>query len=174
MISSMIGHPQRGEAAEYYHRYIDRIDNPDIIAELKRQLEQTTVVLNSISEEKSVYRYGPDRWSIRQMWGHVNDTERVFVLRALWFARGMESALPSFDQDVVVAGAHSDEIDWSRHVEEFRNVRLATISFFGNLPQEAWMRTGTASGFSFTVRALAYIAAGHVDHHLSVLRERYL
>jgi DinB superfamily len=173
-MSSMIGLPQRSEAAEYYHRYIDRIDNPDITAELKRQLEQATVVLNSISGEKSLYRYASDKWSIRQMWGHVNDTERVFVLRALWFARGLESALPSFDQDVVVAGARSDEIEWSRHVEEFRNVRLATISFFGNLPREAWKRVGIASGFSFTVRALAYIAAGHVDHHMSILRERYL
>jgi len=170
----MIGRPERSEAAEYYYRYIDRIENADVIAELKGQLEQTAVILRSISEEKSLYRYGPDKWSIRQMWGHVNDTERVFVSRALWFARGMDSALPSFDQDVVVVGARSDEFDWSRHVEEFRNVRLATISFFDNLPREAWKRAGTASGFSFTVRALAYIAAGHVDHHLSVLLERYL
>jgi DinB superfamily len=174
MMNGMIGLPQRTEAAEYYHRYIDRIANPDVTAEFTRQLDETTAFLNQISEEKSLYQYAPDKWSIRQMWGHVNDTERVFVFRALWFARGLETPLPGFDQDVVVAGARADEREWSRHVEEFRNVRLATISFFRNLPAEAWKRTGTASGFSFTVHALAYIAAGHVDHHLAVLRERYL
>src|SRR5262249_28692606 len=170
----MIGIPERNEAAEYYFNYIGRIKSGDVVQVLDNQIAETSAFLHGISEEKSLYRYAPDKWSIRQMWGHVNDTERVFVARALWFARGMESALPSFDQDVVAAGARSDEVDWSRHVEAFRSSRLATISLFENRLREAWKRAGTASGFSFTVRALAYIAAGHVDHHLSILRERYL
>jgi hypothetical protein len=172
--NTMIGLPERTEAAEYYHRYINRIVNPDVTAEFARQLDEATAVLNRISEEKSLYRYAPDKWSIRQLWSHVNDAERVFVFRALWFARGVETPLPGFDQDVVVAGARADEREWSRHVEEFRNIRLSTISLFRNLPADAWKRTGVASGFNFTVHAMAYIAAGHVDHHLAVLRERYL
>lgn len=170
----MIGLPSRTEAAEYYFTYIDRITNPDVTAELTRQLGETMAFLRSISEEKSLYRYAPGKWSIREAWGHVNDAERVFVYRALWFARGVETPLPSFDQEIVVAGAHSDETEWSRHVEEFQDIRRATISFFHNLPPEAWMRTGTASGCAFTVHALAYITAGHVNHHLAVLRDHYL
>jgi hypothetical protein len=174
MMNAMIGLPERTEAAEYYHKYIYRIVNPDVTAELARQLDQTTTFLDRISEEKSLLRYSPDKWSIRQMWGHVNDAERVFVFRALWFARGMETPLPGFDQDTVVTGAQADKKEWSRHVEEFRSVRQATLSFFRNLPPEAWKRAGTASGYSFTVHALAYIAAGHVDHHAAMIRERYL
>jgi hypothetical protein len=92
----------------------------------------------------------------------------------LWFARGHESALPSFEQEIAVASAKSDDIPWSRHVKEFREVRLATVSFFRNLPEEAWARSGVASGNPVTVRACAYVVAGHVTHHAAVLREKYL
>jgi hypothetical protein len=95
-------------------------------------------------------------------------------MRALWFARKFETALPSFDQEIAVANANSDEVPWARHVEEFREIRLATISFFRNLPEEAWTQTGTASGNPFSVRACAFIVAGHVTHHAGVLHEKYL
>jgi hypothetical protein len=98
----------------------------------------------------------------------------LFVFRALWFARGFDSPLPSFDQDVAVSTAGSDDRSWRSHVEEFRTIRNATVSFFQNLPADAWMRRGVASGNPFTVRALAYISAGHVSHHVKILRERYL
>src|SRR5262249_36923056 len=114
-----------------------------------------------------------DKWSIRELWNHVNDAERVFVYRALWFARGFKSALPSFEQEVAVPAAQADSVPWASHVEEFRQIRLATIGFFRNLPEEAWMRSGTASDMPFTVRACAYIIAGHVSHHAAVLREKY-
>jgi DinB family protein len=174
MITSMIGRPSSNEAAPYYFGYINRVSSDDILHELGSQLDETLPFLRGIPEEKSLYRYAPEKWSIRQMWGHVNDTERVFLMRALWFARSFDSALPSFDQDIAVAAAGSDDVPWARHVEEFREIRLATISFFRNLPEEAWMRTGTASGNPFTVRACAYIVAGHVMHHTAVLREKYL
>ena len=108
------------------------------------------------------------------MWGHVNDAERIFVHRALWFARGHTSALPSFEQDIAASAGKADDFPWASHVEEFRQIRLATISFFRNLPEEAWMRSGAASGNPFTVRACAYIVAGHVAHHAAVLREKYV
>jgi hypothetical protein len=103
---------------------------------------------------------------------HINDAERVFTLRALWFARGFESPLPSFDQNVGLSSA--DQIAWDAHIEEFQHIRLATLSLFRNLPPEAFARTGIASGYLFSVRALAYIVAGHVTHHIGVVRERYL
>ena len=171
---SMIGRPGPNEAAPYYFNYINRVSSDDIVPVLQSQLDETVAFLRGISEEKSLSRYAPTKWSIRQMWGHVNDTERVFLMRALWFARKLETPLPSFDQDIAVAYAGSDDVPWSRHVEEFREIRLATISFFRNLPQEAWARTGTASGNPFTVRACAFTVAGHVLHHEAVLREKYL
>jgi hypothetical protein len=174
MITSMIGRPASNEAAPYYFGYINRVTGDDILAEMQRQLDKTLLFLRGIAEEKSLYRYAPGKWSIRQMWGHVNDTERVFLMRALWFARNFDTPMPSFDQDIAVAAAGSDDVTWARHVEEFREIRLATISFFRNLPEEAWTRKGVASGNPFTVRACAFVVAGHVTHHEAVLREKYL
>ena len=170
----MIGLPERGEAAPYYFRYIDRIKSDDIVGVLQTQLEETSALLRGISEEKSLHRYAPEKWSIRQVINHVNDTERVFVSRALWFARCFDSPLPSYDQNVSAAAARADEVSWAGHVEEFRGIRLATVAFFRHLPAEAWSRSGIGSGNPFTVRALAYITAGHVAHHAAILRERYL
>jgi len=171
---SAIGIPERSEAGEYYFRYIDRIPDDDIVGVLERQLEETRTFLGGISEEKSLYRYALDKWSIRQTLGHVNDCERVLTGRALWFARALDGALPSYEQDIAAASAHADAIEWKRHVEEFRHIRLATVDFFRGLPGDAWKRAGIASGNPFTVRALAYVVAGHVDHHVAILRERYL
>lgn len=170
----MIGLPERDEAAPYYFTYIDRIAGADIHGVLQSQAEEAPAFLRGISEEKSLYRYAPGKWSIRQMWNHVNDAERVFVSRALWFARGFETPLPSFDQEVAVDAAAADAVEWTRHVDEFRRIRMATIAFFRNLPADAWQRRGTASGNAFTVRSLAYIVAGHTVHHMTILRERYL
>lgn len=170
----MNGLPERDEASPYYFTYIDRITNPDVVAELEAQLEGFPKFLRGISEEKSLYRYAPDKWSIRQTLGHINDAERVFAFRALWFARTFDTPLPSFDQNVAVTTADSDAYSWASHIEEFRAVRSATLSLFRHLPTEAWTRKGIASGNPFTVRALAYVIAGHVVHHRSILETRYL
>lgn len=170
----MVGIPERDEAASYYFKYIDRIANPDIVGVLETQLEESLACLAGISEEKSLYRYEPEKWSIRQVLNHISDTERVFLFRAFWFGRGFDSPLPSFDEKISAGAAQADEISWARHVEEFRGVRLATATFFRNLPAEAWSRSGIASGNPFTVRATAYIMAGHLAHHIAILQERYL
>jgi hypothetical protein len=170
----MIGRPEQSEAAEYYFTYIDNVPEGDFEGVLEKQLDETLRLLSGISEEKSMYRYAPEKWSIRQVLNHITDTERAFGFRALWFARGFESPLPGYDQDIAAAGAEADRVSWAAHVEEFRRVRLSTISMFANMPAEAWMRRGIASEKPFTVRALAYITAGHVEHHMRILRERYL
>jgi uncharacterized protein YfiM (DUF2279 family) len=170
----MIGFPDRSESVPYYHAYIDRVAGDDVAGTLAAQLPEAMAVWSGIGEEKSLHRYAPEKWSIRQVLNHVNDAERLFVSRALWFGRGFDSALPSFDQDVAAAGARADECPWASHVEEFHAVRQATLSFVRNLPRDAWARSGVASGNSFTVRALAYIVAGHCAHHLAIVRERYL
>jgi uncharacterized damage-inducible protein DinB len=166
--------PEANEAAPYYSLYIDRITSDDIVAVLESQLAETIDFLRPISEGKSLYRYAADKWSMRQLLNHVNDTERVFIFRALWFARGFPDELPSYDQNVAAASANADEFSWASHCDDFRAVREATLTFFRSLPEGAWSRSGIASGNRVTVRALAYILAGHVAHHTAVLKEKYL
>jgi hypothetical protein len=168
------GRPERAEAAPYFFRYIDLVRDEDVLPRLDAQLGETLAFLAGITEERALHRYAPDKWSIRQVLGHVNDAERLFLFRAFWFARGLEAPLPSFDEKKATAVAQADRFAWASHVEDFRACRLATLSFFRTLPSEAWMATGTASDNPFTVRALAYILAGHVAHHTAVLQERYL
>lgn len=169
----MRGLPDRSETSPYYFRYIDRIASEDVVEVLGKQADEIPRFLSGISEAASLRRYTPEKWTIRQVLNHVNDTERVFLFRALWFARGMESPLPSYEQDAAAAAAKANEIAWAAHVSEFRAVRQATLAFFRNLPEEAWSRRGIASDNPFTVRAVAYIIAGHAAHHRAVLEERY-
>src|SRR5690349_698647 len=113
----------RTEAAEYYFTYIDQVPKgQDIRHLIDSQLGEVVPLLSGISEEKSLYRYAPDKWTIRQVVGHLNDTERLFVFRALWFARGYDTPLPSFDQDTAIIGARSDDIPLREHVEELKAV----------------------------------------------------
>ena len=169
-----MGFPKPDEAVPYFFKYMDRIQSNDILGTLKRQLDETLSFLSGISEERSLHRYAPDKWSFRQVVNHVNDTERVFLFRALWFGRGFDSPLPSFDEKISADAARADDLSWASHLTELQACRLATLAFFGNLPGEAWTRTGIASGNPFTVNATAYIIAGHLAHHVAILRERYL
>jgi hypothetical protein len=175
----MIGHPmitapERTEAAEYYFKYIDQVPPGDICALFDVQGTETQALLAGIPEQKSLHRYAPDKWSIRDVVNHLSDTERLFTFRAFWFARGFESPLPSFDEVPAASAASADTRPWAELIGEYSAVRAATSAFFRSLPTEAWGRRGIASGNPFTVRAIAYIAVGHVSHHLKLLRERYL
>jgi uncharacterized damage-inducible protein DinB len=169
-----IGRPDSSEAAPYYFRYIDRVPDGDVVEELERQRDSAARLFSTISEERSLHRYEPGKWSIRQVVNHVSDTERVFLSRAFWFGRGFDSALPSYEQDIAAAAARADEVPWASHVQEFEAVRLSSLTFFRNLPSDAWMLRGIGSGNPFTVRSLAWITAGHAEHHLAILKERYL
>jgi hypothetical protein len=170
----MVGRPEKNEAAPYYFMYIDRVQSDNIVAAIEAQMDETLVFLRAISEAQSLHRYAPEKWSVRQVLNHLNDAERVFTFRAFWFARGFDSPLPGMDQNTCAAAAGADEVSWAGQVEEFRAIRMATTAFFKNLPAEAWARSGVASDNPFTVRALAYIVAGHVVHHRAILEERYL
>ena len=141
-------------------RYIDKVSEGDICQILEAQAAETLAVFQRISDGQSLHRYAAHKWSIRETVSHANDTERLFVSRAFWFARGFDTALPSFDQDTAIGVAGADERSWISHVDEFRAVRSATLAFFLNLPHQAWVRRGIASENPFTVRALAYITAG--------------
>jgi len=170
----MLGRPEPNEAAPDFFSYINRVPGDDVVTVLENQLEETVSFLDGISEEQSLHRYEPDKWSIKQLLNHLNDSERIFIFRALWFARGFPNPLPGFDQDIGVNGAGANEVPWGPQVEEFRSIRLASLAFLRHLPADAWLRSGMANDSLATVRAIAYIVAGHVDHHTAILKERYL
>jgi hypothetical protein len=171
----MLTLPDRTEAAEYYFTYIDRVPrDADVLGVLEEQLPATLKLVEGISDQQSLHRYAADKWSIREVLSHLNDAERIFVFRALWFARGFDAPLPSFDQNIAIAGANANDRPWRQHIDEFRAVRMASLSFFQSVRDDGWDRRGIASGNPFTVRALAFITAGHVAHHVKILKERYL
>jgi hypothetical protein len=170
----MIPRPDRTQSAEYYFTYIDKVPGTDPLAVLDAQLADAVALYESIDEKRSMHRYAEGKWTLREVLSHINDTERLFVFRAFWFARGLEAPLPSFDQDVAMKGAGAGARTWRSHIDEFRSIRASTLSLFRSLPADAWSRKGTASGNPFSVGALAYITAGHVAHHNQLMRERYL
>ena len=170
----MLERPGDSEAAPFYFPYINQVVGDDPFAFLETQLEDALALFATISEETSLRRYAPDKWSIRQVLNHVTDTERAFAFRLMWFARGFDTPLPGYDQDIAAAGAEADAVSWAAHVAEFEQVRLATISLYRNMPAVGWTKSGVASDKFVTTRALGWIIPGHVAHHLTILRERYL
>jgi hypothetical protein len=169
-----IGRPETAEASPFHFGYINQVVGEDILSILEAQRAEADELFATFDESTSLYRYAPDKWSVREMLNHITDTERIFTFRALWFARGIDGALLSFDQDTAAAGAEADTIPFAAHLEEFRRVRLATLSLFANLPPAAWSRAGVASDHRVTVRALAFMVAGHLEHHLKITRALYL
>jgi hypothetical protein len=165
--------PVRGEAADYYFTYIDQVPPGDVLAIMEQQAAEAAELFRRVPDDRSRYRYAADKWSVRQVVSHINDTERVFTFRALWFARGFDLPLPGFDQDIGIRHAGADERDWETHIAEFEAIRRASIMLFRTMPADAWTRSGIASDNPFTVSSLAYITVGHVAHHARILRERY-
>jgi uncharacterized damage-inducible protein DinB len=170
----MTERPKGDEAAEYYFKYIDLVPDGDIVRTLAAQHREMLPLLRGISQDTSAHRYAPGKWTIRQVLSHVIDCERLFVFRALWFARGFETPLPSFDQEIAIAADGAEARTWESLVGEFDAVRAGSTAFFSGLPRETWDRRGIASGFPFSVRALAFLTVGHVVHHAAIIRSKYL
>lgn len=166
--------PGADEYAPFYAGYVSLVPGGPVVETLERQAAETLALLRSLPEGRGTHRYAPGKWSVRQLIGHVTDTERVFAYRALAVARGERRPLPDMDQDEYMAGADFDARTLADLADEFGAVRRSTVLLFRHLPAGAWGRRGTASDNEVTVRALAYITAGHAAHHLRILRERYL
>lgn len=166
--------PAATEYVEYYQTYVGKVPDGDIRDTLRSQRDAALDLLHGVPPGLAGRRYAPGKWSMREALNHINDTERVFTFRAWWFARGLPEPLPSFDQDRAVAESGAEDRGWDELVEEFAAIRAVTLHLFETLPSAAWDRAGVASGNHFTVRALAWITAGHVEHHLRILSERYL
>jgi hypothetical protein len=168
-----IARPASTEYAPFYGGYVNAVPDGDLIAILERQIRDTTTLLSGVSEDRAGHRYAPGKWTIREVAGHLVDAERVFTYRALTFARGDATRLPSFEEDAWAAASNADRRPLADHVAEFAAVRAATIAMFRGFTDVEFARIGTASGNPISVRALAYITAGHERHHIQVLRDRY-
>jgi hypothetical protein len=168
--------PKRPTAAEYapfYEKYVALIQGDDIVSVLEAHLRQSIAMFSGRSEREGDFRYGAGKWSVKEVLCHVADAERIFSYRALRIARGDQTPLPGFDQDQYVPLSRANERKLPDIVEEFADVRRASVSLFRSLDGEAWMRKGVASDHEVSVRALGYIAAGHELHHRRILEERY-
>lgn len=166
--------PDPGEYNAYYDRYVALVPAGDIIALLSVQIDDTTALLRDLTEEQALHAYAPGKWSIKEVLGHIMDAERVFMQRALRFARGDETPLPSFDENAYAVAGSFNTRPLASLISELTAVRRATIAFLAGLSHDAWERTGTASGYRVSVRGLAWITAGHELHHRQILAQRYL
>jgi hypothetical protein len=171
--SFSIARPQPGEYAAYYDRYIALVSGEDILATLDQQRRKMILLLSGRDEEDGNFRYAPDKWSAKEVLGHVCDAERVFAYRALRIARADATPMEGFEQDDYVRNGPFAQRPLSDLVEDFIAVRRATLSLFRSLDEAAWSRRGVANKNEVTVRALAYIIAGHELHHRRILEERY-
>ena len=166
--------PAPTEHAPEFSNYVALVGEGDIIQTLERQIENSLSLLRTIPSDKANFRYAPDKWSVKQLLGHLIDSERIFSYRALRFARNDQTPLPGYEQNDYVRNADFDSRNLTEMAEEFATVRRATIQLFRPLNETEWLRRGTANENEISVRALAYIIAGHELHHMGVLRSRYL
>jgi hypothetical protein len=166
--------PEPDEYPEWYHGYVQSVPEGDIVRLLKSQLADVENLAASIQEDASFFRYEQGKWSIKEVFGHLNDAERILSYRALRYIRKDKTDIPQYDHNEYVVTGKFDRIRLGKLVEEFKNLRAATVSLFSNVNDEEWMLSGTANGQLFTVRAMAYIIVGHVNHHVAVLKEKYL
>ena len=169
-----IERPGEDEYAPFYAGYIRAVPDGDLLALLRDQLSETEALLRRIGEAHGSYRYAPGKWSVKEIVSHVTDGERIFAYRALRFARGDATPLAGFEQDDYVPASGADGRALDELAAELRSVRAATITLFGGLPREALSRRGRANNNEVSVRALAWIIAGHERHHARILREKYL
>jgi hypothetical protein len=174
MTDLTIEKPDATEYLSYYGRYVSLVPEGNILAVLSSQMDDTLSRLRSIPESRAGFRYAPGKWSIRELVGHMIDTERIFAYRALRFARNDKTPLSGYEQDHYINNASFDAYPLGELAGEFESVRRASLFMFKHLDQEAWKRRGLANESEVSVRALAYIIAGHELHHMDVLRNKYL
>lgn len=165
--------PDRSEFAAFYAPYISAVNGADLKTLLASQPVTLRRACAGLSEEEALHRYAAEKWSVKEVVGHIADAERIFAYRALRIGRGDPTPLSQFDENAYVATAGFDRRLLSELVDDFEAVRQQTLSLLRGLDPEAWERIGTASGKAISTRAIFYIVAGHVQHHLRILASRY-
>ncbi len=165
--------PEPEEYGDFYQGYIDLIDEPNIIQVLIQQGQRAYAVIKQLTPDEVSHRYAKDKWSVKEVFGHLVDTERIMAYRALCISRGETKTLPGYDQDNYVSQADFDDRSLQSISTEYDALRNANISMFNSFSQEQILRKGTANDVTVSVRALAYIIAGHERHHMNILEEKY-
>jgi len=173
MTTTLRVRPDASEYAPFYHGYVSSVPDGNIVELLRSGGRELLEAIGRIPEDRGGYRYGPEKWSIREVIGHLIDAERIFSYRALRVARGDRTPLAGFEENSYVKTAGSDARTIADLARELAAVRESTVLLFESMPDEAWGRSGIASENEVSMRALAYIVAGHSRHHLRILRERY-
>ncbi len=166
--------PLNTEYGPYYKNYIQNVDGVDILGSLRRQKDNSETFLKSIPHDKWDFAYAPGKWTLKELWVHIIDTERIMTYRALRIARGDQTVLPGFEQDDYIPASQANLRTPDSIIQEYLSTREATLSLFENLPIEAFERIGKASGHPASVLSLAYIICGHQMHHEKIINERYL
>jgi hypothetical protein len=162
------------EISDYFRHYVNMVNGMPLIDSLKQEHQRTMAFMSSLPEDKLEYRYAEEKWTPKQIWIHVMDTERVFNYRALRFARKDKTPLPGYDHDLWVPASNSENRSLESLVVEWKSVRLATLALFEPMNDEILQRSGIANNQNFQVEDLGYIIAGHEQHHNNIIRERYL
>ena len=162
------------EYAPFYAGYVSQVNNQDILEVLQLQSQELEQLFSSLSEEQGLFAYADGKWTLKELLGHLNDAERVFSYRLFRIGRGDQTPLPGFEQDDYIETALSNQRTIQSLIEEFKGIRAATLSLIDSLSDEDLLRKGTASNTPVSVRALMAITAGHVKHHLVIIKERYL
>lgn len=172
--SAAIAAPDNSEYDPYYGQYISLVQGNDVTGALERQVRETLALLAGLTEQQANHRYAPEKWSVKEVAGHVTDTERIMSYRALRIARSDQTSIEGFEQDDYVRAAQFGNRPFASLLEDFAIVRRATLRLFHSLDGEAWTRRGVANQKQVSVRALVWIIAGHELHHRKILQERYL
>jgi uncharacterized damage-inducible protein DinB len=163
-----------GNYPDYFYKYIRLVENKNLNDALKKQLDDAAQFFNSIPQEKYLYKYAEGKWSVKEVLQHIIDTERVFSYRSFVFARKDPNTFPSFDENEYAKNSNADNRKWEDLISEFIAVRNSTADLFKSFSEEQLMQAGKASNYEMSVKALGYTIAGHVVHHINILKERYL
>lgn len=170
----MIQRPLQNEYPDYYLPYIELVPEGDLVQLLQENLKEVENLFKGLSEEEALSRYAPGKWSVKEVLGHITDTERIMSYRLLRVSRGDQTPLAGFNETDYVQAAQTNSLPMEAILEDFKTTRNATITLIQHTPKEAWANIGNANGMAITTRAIAYIIAGHQIHHCKIVRERYL
>jgi hypothetical protein len=166
--------PETNEFDPYYNTYISLVEGDNVLPVLEAQPGELRSMFSDVPEEKGAFAYAEAKWTVKELLGHMIDGERMFAYRIFRISRGDKTPIEGFEQDDYIENAHSNERSFTDLLNEFELLRQANMLFFNNLKDDAWTRTGTANKREISVRAIAFIMAGHIRHHINILKERYL
>ncbi|HKJ45139.1 MAG TPA: DinB family protein [Balneolales bacterium] len=169
-----LSRPSPEEYPDFYKEYVDQVIDKDILKFLEEQKDDIILFFNQIPDPRMDYRYSKEKWNIKEIISHIIDTERIFAYRALCIARGDTTSLPGFDQDSYVSHSNADNLLKGKLVREFETLRISNLKMFNNFNVMMWNRKGYANSLPISTRAIPFIIAGHLQHHKSVIRGKYL